>query len=535
MKTAAPESDASAAPQVAMLRLEAIHESPWNPRKSFDPSKLAELTESVREKGILQPILVRSKPEGLGDGYELVFGARRLRAAKAAQLKTIPAIVRQMGDKEVLEAQVVENQQREDVHPLEEADGYQRLHLAHGYAIEDIAAKVNKSKAYVYGRMKLCELSEGGRQAMLKGELSASVALLVARIPEKLQPDALKRIRSYNGEQLPYREAAQVVQRDFMLRLSEAPFKTDSEDLVEGLGPCSRCPKRTGSQPELFGDVRSPDVCTDPTCYRLKADASWKLRAATAKAAGRQVLSAEETKEVFRYGERNVSYSSDYTELDHDCEQDPKRRTLRKLLGKNVQSLVVLARDPGGGVHELLPKKLINPALRAAGHNFAAAKKAKSAADQADFAKEKERVAKARAAAAVLPAVVAERLAAAIGKKSDGQAWHLVARLLIGDCASNGLLDEFAARRGLTTEDGDANEAACRQLLDARDVPSLKGIVLELVLDTSGNLDLVYRTPETLKTVAEELGVDLEALRREAAALPSNAQAATPAKKRGRR
>src|SRR6266446_24067 len=117
--------------RIEFLPVAKVSESKSNPRKSF--GDMAELIESVRTKGVLVPVLCRPS----ADGWELVFGARRLRAAQAAGLAEIPAIVREITDREVLEVQVIENLQRADVHPLEEAEGFKALHEQYGVPMEE--------------------------------------------------------------------------------------------------------------------------------------------------------------------------------------------------------------------------------------------------------------------------------------------------------------------------------------------------------------------------------------------------------------
>jgi ParB/RepB/Spo0J family partition protein len=172
----------NAAPRIAIA---CITPSLTNPRKRFDEAQLAELTDSVKRHDVLQPILLR--PNGKEGHYELVAGERRFRAAKAAGLVDIPATVRELSDTDVLEIQVVENLQREDLHELEEAEGYEKLLKcthANGekYTVEEIAAKVGKSRSYVFARLKLCALCPEARKAFYAGDLDASRALLIARI-----------------------------------------------------------------------------------------------------------------------------------------------------------------------------------------------------------------------------------------------------------------------------------------------------------------------------------------------------------------
>lgn len=144
-------------PEYVTLPLDRIRESQTNPRQRFDD--LEELAASIRTHGLLQPILVRPV---LKD-FELVVGARRLRAARLAGLSSVPAQVKPLDDRSAREVQIIENLQRQDVHPLEEADGYKALlESAPSCTIDEIAAKVGKSKAYVYQRLSLTRLATTG-------------------------------------------------------------------------------------------------------------------------------------------------------------------------------------------------------------------------------------------------------------------------------------------------------------------------------------------------------------------------------------
>jgi ParB/RepB/Spo0J family partition protein len=351
-----------------LLPVDGLRESPTNPRKTL--GDLSELVESVRTKGVLQPVLVR--PANGAGAYELVFGHRRLAAARKAGLEEIPAIVREMDDREVLEAQIVENCQRADIHHLEEADGYRQLHEKHGYAIEDLAAKVGKSKAYVYARMKLCALVKPARKAFLEGKLNPSTALLIARIPvPKLQEEATRDVAGSKGrEPMGFRLAAEHIQSRFMLQLSGAGFRTTDEQLVPEAGSCRACPKRTGNQRELFDDVKSADVCTDPECFARKREAAWAARVTEAEARGQKVLSAGQCKNEFPWGDR-LRYGSPWVSLDSSCEEDPKRRTWRRLLGKHAPQIALARPLPERGrAVELVQKTAARKALREAGHDF---------------------------------------------------------------------------------------------------------------------------------------------------------------------
>lgn len=185
MTTTVPEPPGVAA---QLVPLDRIIPSKTNPRHTFDLAKLAELTESVRRHGVLQPVLVRPK----GQGFELVAGERRYRAAKAAGLAEIPASVRDLSDVAVLELQVIENLQREDIHPLEEAQGYRRLLETKEYTVARIAERIGRSAVYVYDRVKLLQLTKEAQTLFMDGKISAGHAVILARLKPSDQKRALK-------------------------------------------------------------------------------------------------------------------------------------------------------------------------------------------------------------------------------------------------------------------------------------------------------------------------------------------------------
>ena len=183
------------------VQVDFIVPSPTNPRKAFDKETLDELAASIRKHGILQPVLLRAWPAGRKPpkdfpdapeaGFELVVGERRWRAARLAGLQAIPATVREMTDAEVVEVQVVENLQRTDLHPLEEADGYRQL-MAKGYDVGRIAEQTGRSVKYVYDRVKLLSLTKAAQGAFLAGDFTAGHAVILARLKPADQERAMK-------------------------------------------------------------------------------------------------------------------------------------------------------------------------------------------------------------------------------------------------------------------------------------------------------------------------------------------------------
>ncbi len=215
------------APNVKLVPLSKLRESPDNPRKLF--GDLGDLTESLKSQGMLQPIVARPAADG---ELEVVIGHRRSRAAKLAGLKEVPVIVREMSRQEALEAMLVENSQREDVHPLELADGYQMLRRDFGMNAPAIAERVGLSKESVFATMKLLELVDEVRKPFLQGKISASSALELARIDgERLQIAALNDVLklSKDGAQPSVRSVQRLIRDRYTGKAKKGLSKQQKE------------------------------------------------------------------------------------------------------------------------------------------------------------------------------------------------------------------------------------------------------------------------------------------------------------------
>ena len=174
-----PETD------VRLLDLNKIVNSTYNPRKNFREDTLLELAESIKQSGVLQPICVRPRDEG----FEIVYGERRYWAAAMANLKFIPALVRDLSDAEAEDAAITENLQREDVRPREEAAAYKRALQSGRHTIESLVGKFGKSEAYIRSRLKLCELIDALAGMLDKEEISVGVATEIAKYPADIQQE----------------------------------------------------------------------------------------------------------------------------------------------------------------------------------------------------------------------------------------------------------------------------------------------------------------------------------------------------------
>lgn len=343
----------------ANLSLALLESSLTNPRKTFRADKLAELADSIRASGVHQPILVRplpasrvpdtstepgsSRPRAVRPTHEIVSGERRYRASLQAQIDTIPAMIRNLTDAQVLEIQIIENLQRDDLTELEEAEGYEQLCAATGMLKEAIGDKIGKSRSYVYGRLKLLHLSPECKQALREGSIDTTRALLIARIPDTaLQAKALVecKLTDFNGDAVHSARRFSIwLQANVMLKLEQATFKISDAHLVESAGSCNACPKRTGASPDLFVDVHGADICTDPVCYALKTEAHRTALRLKAQARGMRIIDGREAKEICSRCSSTIIGYSRLSELREDAKAPA---TLGKLLGKDAPAPVLI-------------------------------------------------------------------------------------------------------------------------------------------------------------------------------------------------
>jgi ParB family chromosome partitioning protein len=263
------------------VSLSLLSESKTNPRRIFEDAALKELAESIRTQGVLSPLLVRPLTE---NGFEIVAGARRYRAAQIAEAATVPVRIVNLSDAAALEAQLVENLIRAEIHPMEEAEGFRALLRLDEpkYSIEQIAAKVGKQPSFVAQRLKLIDLVPAVVDAFYAGEIGVGHALLLAKLPADQQQQAFAACfkEMYNGGAKPARVLLPVrtlqfwIDSNILLVLKDAPFDKRDKELVPAAESCVDCPKRTGHNKLLFSDLGGKlDSCTDPSCYQSKVSA----------------------------------------------------------------------------------------------------------------------------------------------------------------------------------------------------------------------------------------------------------------------
>lgn len=358
------------------IQLDELVPSDTNPRKKFDESTLTELSKSIEKYGVLQPILVQLHPAEKGK-YEIIAGERRYRASKLANQTAIPARIVTVTPLEMLELQMIENLQREDIHPLEEAEGYETLlKSSKMITVDDIAIRLEKSRSYIYARMKLCALSAKSRKAFYEDKLSPSTALLLARIPnKKLQEQALEEITNARGHfdrdpVMSVREAQQHIQRNYMTDLADAPFDIKSKALDTKAGSCTDCKKRTGAQPDLFNDIKSADVCTDSICFNNKKQLHVNLLSLELEEKGIKIIRGDEAKEIKRF-----SYSESlkgYCPANSKCYEVPtdKLKTYEQLLKKSDIEPVYIEDADKGTLIKAYPDRQVKQALQEQGYEL---------------------------------------------------------------------------------------------------------------------------------------------------------------------
>ena len=351
------------------IKLEQIAESKTNPRSHFDETALAELAASVRQHGVLQPVIVRPHPSGTRDAFELVVGSRRFRASKLARRETIPATVRELSNSQVMEVQLVENLLREDVHELDEAAGYTALQRLNPnvYTVEIIAQKVGRSPAYVSGRLQLENLVDEAKRAFRAGKLAVSHAFEIARLQPKDQQRALREcfpehrsvaaaLKDGNAQAITVRELRAWIEMEIHLDLANAPFNAEDAGLLPSAGSCAKCPKRTGNNPLLFPETGlKKSTCTDRECYERKVAAFVQLRVTPLETEGERVLRVSRAPAWQANRPANVLYEGQFRRAKQSGEC-PTTKPAVLVDGKNAGTVFHLCQNEKCPVHAVVTR-----------------------------------------------------------------------------------------------------------------------------------------------------------------------------------
>lgn len=263
---------ASQRPGQRKAPVEFLRPNPRNPRKDFAAADLDDLAASIREKGILQPIVVRAAAEG-ADLYEIIAGERRWRAAQRAGLHDVPITLVVADDREALELAIIENVQRTDLNPLEEAQGYERLIADHGYSHGDIAKVIGKSRSHVANMTRLVKLPEKTKQMLADGRISAghARALLAVSEPDAVAASIVERgLTVRDVERIGQQEAeppAQTVRKSATAPSADADTRAVAKKLADALGLDVRL-KSNGESGEIVIRYSSLDQL-DAVCDKL--------------------------------------------------------------------------------------------------------------------------------------------------------------------------------------------------------------------------------------------------------------------------
>lgn len=367
------------AERITMIPHGELQPNGWN-RKHFKADALSELAGSIKARGIIQPLVVRPlapgriSPNGGGPLHEIVAGERRWRAAAIADLTLLPCIVRELDERSARELCAIENLQREDLTALEEAQSYRELMDDCGCNIEELESRLGRKRSHIWSRLRLLGLPESVKKAVGEGRIEASVADLIATIPDEKQREAALKevlkgetIYDRQGDKtvtvpVSVRKVKMLIEEKFRTSLKGAPF--DLKQKFEGLPTCEECPKRTGNM-EGLPSGSAANGCTDPACYARKVELHASGALAAHKAAGETVLEGDEARKLWSFG--YLSYSAPYQSADENHHHKGKAVRVTKLLGKAMPA-PVFAVDPEGRVQRLYKKSEVHAAMVKAGY-----------------------------------------------------------------------------------------------------------------------------------------------------------------------
>ena len=248
--------------QIQNLSIEKVIPDPMQPRKTFNETLLQQLSESIKKHGVLQPITVRKS----GKEYVIVMGERRYRASKLAGKKTIPCIERTYKNNEVFEVQIIENLQRQDVEPTEEAEAI--AYLSEKYAPTEIAKRLGRTDNFIRQRLKLAGLIEGFKHFVRNGQMTISLGVGVALFTPEEQQMMLETM----GEDFNAHQINRMIDNQ-TYDLEKVSFDVADKKLVPKVGSCVECPFNAANQGNLFGEGKM--VCTRSACFETKKSKSF--------------------------------------------------------------------------------------------------------------------------------------------------------------------------------------------------------------------------------------------------------------------
>jgi ParB/RepB/Spo0J family partition protein len=467
--------------------------------RRMDAAAIERLAVSMKDRGLLQPLLVRPFPLNPGvtssaPMYEVVCGERRFRAATKLGWKKIDAVIRELTNEEAQQAQLVENLQRENLHPLEEALAYKRLIDLLKIGPKELAARIGRGEQTVRQRMRLLLLSKDCREAFLKDAISATAAFHISRLPNHADQDRVLKeaLRDGTHEADAIGDLAQRLVQDFMLKLAAAPFAMDDEKLYPQAGSCIKCPKRTGSEPLLFPDVKGGDLCLDGACFEKKTRLFGQARMQALRDKGKRALN-NNGPDLFvpkTYGATNGCDLTDaaaktWAVLDQTSPHNDRFTGMRT--GKTLRQIMdalpadkrpgsVFALDNHGRVRELITRRESDVLFKKYGVKSRAGEEHGGTAAPKETPAERAKRQREREAAAVqdeVEKIVYERALIAAGKPLGGGAFR-VAR------TAAGVLIAYTEAGW-----GKQGEAAIKAAKNASGIPALARVLVHAALESA--------------------------------------------------
>ncbi|MEQ1862247.1 MAG: ParB/RepB/Spo0J family partition protein [Chthoniobacteraceae bacterium] len=469
-----------------LVELTKIVRSPFN-RETFEPEKMKELIESVREHGVLEPVLVRTqgpyvgltveleKPKTHSDWllishlgivgvdefkivarfdysqrdeafarletlrephYELIAGERRWRAACEVGLTHIPAIVHSLDDRTTIVWQITENLDREDIGPLDEARAYKRL-LDLGTTMEELEQQVKRKRSTIYARLALLNLPDEARAACEDGRLPASHAELLGKVDDpaaqaRLAKSMLDAKETYRGGQMVKPESV---------------------------------------------SFREAKVMADEAVRELEVERKWQIEAADYAAKGCKVMTRAQSASVFNYG----SLKAGYVGVGDKCDLDPQGRTWKSLLGTHAPQAIVAKGGYNPTLRVLYARTAAEKALKLAGHAFAKVStaekvRAKKSSEETEKKRREEKEARQKAESGE---IIGRIVTVAESREFNADMLRLIVMKLTERGGSGAMLE----RRGIKCGEGwDAKRKAMMALIAKADGKTLRGICVETLL-----------------------------------------------------
>lgn len=480
-----------------------IRESALNPRKTFNEARLTELADSIRQVGVTTPLLGRPVAGEKGM-VELAAGHRRRRAAQIAGLEFVPVIIREYSDEEFVEVLTIENLQREDLHPMEEAEGFTEWLRRPGHKVAELAVKIGKSESFIHQRLRLIDLISPLREKFRHDEFGVAHAIMLARLgAEQEQQILADELFDRDGGVISIRALQVYIESRIYLDLAKAVFPIHDEKLLPQAGSCDRCTKRTGASPALFPEVQEKDNCLDRGCFYLKSNAH----------------ASAQVKRIQKESGEDVFTVSDHWQTKHKTAliQGQWKQVNRGKECGSTKAAVVVEVNPYGHsefrVGETL-KVCVNKKCRQhfGGVLEPAPRSEMSAAEQKKLLAQKEeleirdaqRLALINAAVDYTSDLAVEDLLRAVTRVTWMHLWHdHQAKIL--------------SRRGIKrqrTRDGQGDDPMA-QLIDTMSFEQLAGLLVEIAIVRDGENEVIevalrdYPPParaELMELVAKEIG-----------------------------